>query len=200
MSEGNSDQSSAVAPPPPPCARESAENKCRSPAPSEHSSADTVDDGAVRASRPAVLQPISCAQDLELQVLLEQFAAKFFVVKFESFTPIFSRGGPLLNSHGELIGMNTAILSPSSQTSTGVGFAIPVDAVVDDVRVILTKIARASRTATMGIAMAPDTTKQRLGDAFPSGVLVLDVAEGGPAASAGVRPSRRDFNGRDFIS
>ena len=98
MSEGNSDQSSAVAPPPPPCARESAENKCRSPAPSEHSSADTVDDDAVRASRPAVLQPISCAQDLELQVLLEQFAAKFFVVKFESFTPIFSRGGPLLNS------------------------------------------------------------------------------------------------------
>jgi S1-C subfamily serine protease len=99
-------------------------------------------------------------------------------------------GGPLLNSAGQLIGINTAIYSPSGANS-GVGFALPVDTVkgIVDQLIRYGKVTR----PILGISFAPDQAAAQLG---VDGVLVLDAPPGGPAARAGVQPTRRDRYGR----
>eukprot|EP01084_Bolivina_argentea_P165981 288276_1 len=99
-------------------------------------------------------------------------------------------GGPLLNSQGELVGINTAIYSPSG-ASAGVSFAIPVDAAKGVIDQII-EYGRVTRPI-FGIRFAPETSVEALG---MKGVLVLDTTEGGPAKEAGVRPTRRDEYGR----
>ncbi|XP_020579560.1 protease Do-like 1, chloroplastic [Phalaenopsis equestris] len=99
-------------------------------------------------------------------------------------------GGPLLDSSGNLIGINTAIYSPSG-ASSGVGFSIPVDTVggiVDQ----LVKFGKVTRPI-LGIKFAPDQSVEQLG---VSGVLVLDAPPSGPAGKAGLRPTKRDEFGR----
>ncbi|KAL0343998.1 UNVERIFIED_CONTAM: Protease Do-like 1, chloroplastic [Sesamum angustifolium] len=99
-------------------------------------------------------------------------------------------GGPLLDSSGNLIGINTAIYSPSG-ASSGVGFSIPVDTVsgiVDQ----LVKFGKVTRPI-LGIKFAPDQVVEKLG---VSGVLVLDAPPNGPAGKAGLQPSKRDTFGR----
>ena len=99
-------------------------------------------------------------------------------------------GGPLLNSSGELIGVNTAIYSPSG-ASAGIGFSIPVD-IVRWVVPDLIQYGRLQRP-TLGIGSANQDITQRLG---LKGVLVLSVSEGSAAARAGIQPTYRDSNGR----
>ncbi|PKI79216.1 hypothetical protein CRG98_000508, partial [Punica granatum] len=99
-------------------------------------------------------------------------------------------GGPLLDSSGSLIGINTAIYSPSG-ASSGVGFSIPVDTVggiVDQ----LVKYGKVTRPI-LGIKFAPDQSVEQLG---VSGVLVLDAPANGPAGKAGLLPTKRDAYGR----
>ncbi|XP_043723712.1 protease Do-like 1, chloroplastic [Telopea speciosissima] len=99
-------------------------------------------------------------------------------------------GGPLLDSSGSLIGINTAIYSPSG-ASSGVGFSIPVDTVngiVDQ----LVKYGKVTRPI-LGIKFAPDQSVEQLG---VSGVLVLDAPANGPAGKAGLQPTKRDGYGR----
>ncbi|PSS33410.1 Protease Do-like [Actinidia chinensis var. chinensis] len=99
-------------------------------------------------------------------------------------------GGPLLDSSGSLIGINTAIYSPSG-ASSGVGFSIPVDTVsgiVDQ----LVKFGKVTRPI-LGIKFAPDQSVEQLG---VSGVLVLDAPASGPAGKAGLLPTKRDAYGR----
>jgi S1-C subfamily serine protease len=98
-------------------------------------------------------------------------------------------GGPLLDSAGLLIGINTAILSPS-KASAGIGFAIPVDD-VNRVATQLIKYGKITRPG-LGIEEAPDQIAQKLGI---KGVLILNVTPGGPAAKAGLRPTTRDRAG-----
>ncbi|KAG1368032.1 protease Do-like 1, chloroplastic [Cocos nucifera] len=88
-------------------------------------------------------------------------------------------GGPLLDSSGSLIGINTAIYSPSG-ASSGVGFSIPVDTVggIVDQLVRFGKVTR----PILGIKFAPDQSVEQLG---VSGVLVLDAPPNGPAGKAG---------------
>jgi S1-C subfamily serine protease len=95
-------------------------------------------------------------------------------------------GGPLIDSAGRLIGVNTAILSPSG-ASAGVGFAVPVDTVA---RVVpeLIKYGREVRPV-MGVELADDELAQRLG---LTGVLVLRVVKGSPAEQVGILPTHRD--------
>ncbi|MGE5219792.1 MAG: S1C family serine protease [Chloroflexota bacterium] len=99
-------------------------------------------------------------------------------------------GGPLLDSAGRLIGVNTAIYSPSG-TSAGIGFAIPVDTV----NRIVPELIRSGKITRpgLGIQIADEQIAQRLG---VSGLLVVDVARGSAAARAGIRPTRRDAEGR----
>jgi S1-C subfamily serine protease len=98
-------------------------------------------------------------------------------------------GGPLLDSAGRLIGVNSSILSPSGAFA-GIGFAIPVD----EVNRIVTELIRHGTIVrpSLGVALAPDQLTQRLGI---DGVLLMRVEPGGPAAGAGLRPTRRDIAG-----
>jgi S1-C subfamily serine protease len=97
-------------------------------------------------------------------------------------------GGPLLDSVGRLIGVNTAIVSPSGGYA-GIGFAIPVDTVN---WVVPDLIAYGSiRRPTIGIELAPANVNRQL-----QGVLVLNVFEGSGADEAGIQPTRRDSRGR----
>ncbi|XP_042501963.1 protease Do-like 1, chloroplastic [Macadamia integrifolia] len=99
-------------------------------------------------------------------------------------------GGPLLDSSGSLIGINTAIYSPSG-ASSGVGFSIPVDTVggiVDQ----LVKYGKVTRPI-LGIKFAPDQSVEQLG---VSGVLILDAPANGPAGKAGLQSTKRDGYGR----
>ncbi|HEY6563980.1 MAG TPA: trypsin-like peptidase domain-containing protein, partial [Pirellulaceae bacterium] len=92
-------------------------------------------------------------------------------------------GGPLLDSGGRVIGVNTAIFSPSGAYA-GIGFAIPVDTVS---RVIpqLVQYGEVVRPR-LGIAAAPE---QATRDAGIEGVLVLNVVRNSPAEKAGIRPT-----------
>ncbi|GJE28315.1 S1C family serine protease [Methylobacterium organophilum] len=90
-------------------------------------------------------------------------------------------GGPLLDSAGRLIGVNTAIFSPSG-ASAGIGFAVPVD-VVNRVVPDLIRNGRV-RNPGIGIIAGQEATAARLGI---DGVVVLRVLPGSPAARAGLR-------------
>jgi putative serine protease PepD len=95
-------------------------------------------------------------------------------------------GGPLLNSHGEVIGINSAIYAPTG-TTAGIGFAIPVNTarrVAED----LIKTGRVRR-ATLGIegrGLWPGLA-EALHLSVQQGILVERVTPGGPAAQAGIR-------------
>lgn len=100
-------------------------------------------------------------------------------------------GGPLLDSSGRLIGVNTAIYSPSG-ASSGIGFAVPVDLVK---RVVPQLIATGVyRPPVLGIRFDPriDALAQQNGI---SGVVILSIEPDGPAARAGLRPAERGRNG-----
>lgn len=95
-------------------------------------------------------------------------------------------GGPLLNSHGEVVGINSAIYSPSG-TTVGIGFAIPINTAKRAANDLITKgrVRRATlgvegRGLWPGLAEALDLSVQQ-------GVLVERVDPGGPAAQAGIR-------------
>jgi S1-C subfamily serine protease len=96
-------------------------------------------------------------------------------------------GGPLLNSRGEVIGMNTLIATGGAEQSSGIGFAIPVDtikAVLSD----YTKYGRVRRPSLgiASLAIAPDLAEQ-IGLPADYGVLVQKVIPGGAAERAGLR-------------
>jgi S1-C subfamily serine protease len=102
-------------------------------------------------------------------------------------------GGALLDSAGRLIGVNTAIYSPSG-ASAGIGFAIPVDTV----NRIVPELIRSGKVIRpgFGIQIADEQIAQRL---RVTGVLVIDVARGSAAARAGMQPTRRDADGRVIL-
>jgi 2-alkenal reductase len=90
-------------------------------------------------------------------------------------------GGPLLDSAGRVIGVNTAIFSPSG-ASAGIGFAVPVDVV----NRVVPELIRTGRTPSpgIGIVAAREEATARLGI---DGVVVVRVVPGSPAAAAGLR-------------
>ncbi len=98
-------------------------------------------------------------------------------------------GGPLLDSAGRLIGVNTAIYSPSG-SSAGIGFAVPAD-IINRVVPQLIEHGKVIRPQ-LGIVPGPGNIPHRLG---VEGVLVLNVLEGGGAQGAGLRGTRRSENG-----
>jgi S1-C subfamily serine protease len=100
-------------------------------------------------------------------------------------------GGPLLDSAGRLIGMNTAIYSPSG-TSSGVGFAVPVDTINRVVPQLLAH-GRVIRPG-FGVRIADDVAARRLG--LREGVLVYDVGPGSTGEAAGIQGTYRDARGR----
>ena len=95
-------------------------------------------------------------------------------------------GGPLFDARGVVIGVNTAIFSPSGG-NIGIGFAIPAETAADIVADLKTK-GRVDR-GWLGVQIQPvtDEVAASLGLAETRGVLVADVLSGTPAEAAGVR-------------
>ena len=101
-------------------------------------------------------------------------------------------GGPLIDSAGRLIGVNTAIFSPSG-SNAGIGFSVPVDTVN---RVVPQLIALgAYAPPRLGIQYDPRVDAM-LARAGGSGVVILGVEPDGPAAQAGLRSARITADGR----
>jgi S1-C subfamily serine protease len=90
-------------------------------------------------------------------------------------------GGPLLDSAGRLIGVTTAILSPSG-SNAGIGFAIPADIV----NRVVPELIRSGRVPTpgIGIVAASEAVSTRLA---VEGVIVVRTAPSSPAERAGIR-------------
>lgn len=96
-------------------------------------------------------------------------------------------GGPLINSEGEVIGINTAIFSTGGG-SIGIGFAIPVNSVSEIVENI--KDGKGEDTgAWLGVTALTldETIVQVLNLPVDEGALILDVVDGSPAEEAGLR-------------
>ena len=104
-------------------------------------------------------------------------------------------GGPLLDSAGRLIGVNTAIYSPSGAFA-GIGFAIPVD----EVNRVVPRLIRDGKLIrpTIGIQAAPPQLQQAL--KLPDGVAVVGVLPGSPADKAGLRPFERTAEGNVILA
>ena len=100
-------------------------------------------------------------------------------------------GGPLLDSAGRLIGMNTAILSPSGAFA-GIGFAIPVDEINRIVPQLIShgKVVR----PRLGVQLAQDQVAAQLG--VEQGALILKVLPDSPAARANLQGTRRGASGQ----
>jgi len=96
-------------------------------------------------------------------------------------------GGPLLNSHGQVIGINSMILTGGAEQSAGIGFAIPINtakAVLDD----LVHLGHA-RYPALGVRTLPigPELADEMGLAADSGLLIMQVISGSAADRAGLR-------------
>jgi S1-C subfamily serine protease len=99
-------------------------------------------------------------------------------------------GGPLLDSAGRLIGVNTAIYSPSG-ASAGIGFAIPVD----EVNRVVPRLIRDGKFVRPSLGVQSATPQLHAALGLPKGLAVVGVIKGSPAEAAGIVPFRRGPKG-----
>ncbi len=141
----------------------------------------------------AIGDPFGVGQTVTNGIVSAQARSDVGISSFSSFIQTDAAinpgnsGGPLVDMDGDLIGVNTAILSPRSGTSSGVGFAIPavlVKQVVSSALGGAHTVIRpwvGARTQVITGEMA-----RSLGLPGPQGVLVADLWPAGPAARAGI--------------
>jgi putative serine protease PepD len=100
-------------------------------------------------------------------------------------------GGPLLNSHGEVIGINSAIYTPSG-TTAGIGFAIPINTAKTIAHDLMTE--GRVRQAFLGVQTLPvgGWLAEALDLPVQDGLLIEAVTRGGPAAAAGLHGGDRE--------
>jgi serine protease Do len=95
-------------------------------------------------------------------------------------------GGPLLNLRGEVVGVNSAILSRAGG-NIGIGFAIPIDLV----RTVVTQLKATGKVTRgwlgVGVQAVTPEIANLFGLAEPKGALISEVAKAGPAEVAGIR-------------
>jgi serine protease Do len=110
-------------------------------------------------------------------------------------------GGPLFNMDGEVIGVNTAIISPTG-FSVGIGFAVPSDAVT----VVIDQLRLYGETRRGWLGVNIQSITEDLADTYGvkenSGAFVSSVSPGGPAAKAGIQDGDVivKFDGKDINS
>ncbi|MFQ5777118.1 MAG: S1C family serine protease [Terriglobia bacterium] len=99
-------------------------------------------------------------------------------------------GGPLLDSEGRVIGVNTLIISPSGG-SVGIGFSVPVNTL----KFVLEDLVRYGRVRRPWLGISAYALEPRLARALDlpveEGILVAQVERGGPAERAGLRGGNR---------
>jgi putative serine protease PepD len=102
-------------------------------------------------------------------------------------------GGPLLNSKGEMIGINTAIISPGAQGgqggSVGIGFAVPVDIASRVIPELVSKGYVSRPWLGVGTAPLSRNLALNLGLSVTEGMIITQVYRGSGAAAAGLRPA-----------
>ena len=99
-------------------------------------------------------------------------------------------GGPLLDSAGRLIGMNTAIVSPSGSYA-GIGFAVPVDTI----NRIVPQLIRSGQVSKPGLGIQV-VESEFLRNSGVAGAIVANVLPNSPAEKAGLRPLNRAETGQ----
>jgi S1-C subfamily serine protease len=107
-------------------------------------------------------------------------------------------GGPLLNTRGQVIGVNTAIQSTSGGGSVGIGFAVPISTVM---RVIPELAANGYfRHPSLGLTAAELGYELTPSESGPqNGLLIVELAPGGTAAQAGLVAAQAQRQGRRYI-
>ncbi len=103
-------------------------------------------------------------------------------------------GGPLLNSSGELIGMNTMIFSQSG-SSAGLGFAVPVDTISKIVPQLI-QFGKVIRPG-LGVTLVQDDIKENYG--IEKGVVIQSILHDGPAEKAKLEGIKQDRFGRIYL-
>ncbi len=96
-------------------------------------------------------------------------------------------GGPLVNIFGQVVGMNTAILS-SSGGSIGIGFALPVNTIKEKLPQLIDGTVQPEDSGFIGLSISPLSPDQSRHLGVSQGALVVDVVPDGPADQAGIKP------------
>ena len=107
-------------------------------------------------------------------------------------------GGPLLNVRGEVVGINTAILS-NRMANIGIGFAVPINLVRELLPQLRTgKVTRGKIGVTIQASRITPEDAESMGLPDRKGAVVREVERGGPASKAGLRPGDVvvEYNGR----
>mmetsp|Transcript_30724 Transcript_30724/g.99746 ORF Transcript_30724/g.99746 Transcript_30724/m.99746 type:complete len:364 (-) Transcript_30724:39-1130(-) len=148
----------------------------------------TVTLGIVSSKGRSIASPVMSRRDDESGA--RRWADRVRFIQTDAAINPGNSGGPLLDSLGKLVGMNTAIYSPSG-ASSGVGFAIPIDT-------LALSVASLIKTGTvlrpiMGVSFLEAAQAKALG--IDKGVLVLAAPADGPAAAAGMRGTSRSTDG-----
>src|SRR5882724_4733932 len=97
-------------------------------------------------------------------------------------------GGPLINSHGEVIGINSAIYTPSG-TTAGIGFAIPINTAKNIAQDLISegRVHRASLGISMMLDLWPDLAEALGFSSGQQGLLIERINANGPAARGGLK-------------
>jgi Do/DeqQ family serine protease len=141
----------------------------------------------------AIGDPFGVGETVTMGIVSATGRANLGIEDYEDFiqtdAPINpgNSGGALVNDRGELIGINTAILSHGSGGSQGVGFAVPSNLA----RNVMDQIVRNGKVtrAYLGVSIqevSPELAKA-FGEAEPRGALVGDVSSGSPAEKSGLQ-------------
>ena len=140
----------------------------------------------------AIGNPVGLTQSVTQGIVSGTGRGQLGVATFENFIQtdapinVGNSGGALVNTHGELVGINTAVLAKNLGVE-GIGFAIPVNLVRGVVQEILAhgRVIRGSIGVVLGEVDAAQA--ERLG--LPrAGVVITNLFQGSPAVDAGLRP------------
>src|SRR5271167_441264 len=141
----------------------------------------------------AIGDPFGVGQTVTMGIVSAKGRTNLGIEDYEDFiqtdAPINpgNSGGALVNDHGELIGINTAILSHGSGGNEGIGFAVPVNLA----RQVMDQILKNGKVTRAYLGIIPqDVTPaiaKAMGQSEPRGVLVGDVSPNSPAQESGLR-------------
>jgi S1-C subfamily serine protease len=113
----------------------------------------------------------------------------FDVIQTDASINPGNSGGPLLDSSGRLIGINTAIYSPSG-ANAGIGFAVPVDTV----NAIVPQLLKYGKITRPGLGINPLSDQIAMQNGI-DGVVISSVMPGGAADAAGLTGLKQELNG-----
>lgn len=140
----------------------------------------------------AVGNPFGVGQTVTMGIVSATGRSELGIVDYENFIQTDAAinpgnsGGALINTRGELVGINTAILSRTGG-SMGIGFAIPTSMAAPIIDALKTKGEVSRGFLGVNIQQIDGDIRQAMGLKEKGGVLIADVQEGGPGARAGIK-------------